>query len=115
MTFHVVDHVVFIVTLVLSLGIGIYYAIKDRHKKQENRTSHFLVGGRKMALLPVSISLFVSWMSSISLLGEHCSLVGCRRYRSWVIEHYRISDLLLTERSVPAMLSCAIVAATVCN
>ena len=68
--FHWADFVVFVLTLLLSLAIGIFYALREKKVKDDNRTSNFLVAGRQMSVLPVAVSLFVSWMSSISILGK---------------------------------------------
>ena len=64
--FHVADYVVFVLTIVISLGIGIFYAFSGGRQRT---TSEFLVGNRKMAVLPVAISLMVSFESSIMMLG----------------------------------------------
>ncbi|KAK3095173.1 hypothetical protein FSP39_011031 [Pinctada imbricata] len=64
--FHVADYVIFVVTIVVSLGIGIFYAFSGGRQRT---TSEFLVGNRKMSVLPVAISLMVSFESSIMMLG----------------------------------------------
>ncbi|KAK3095438.1 hypothetical protein FSP39_014685 [Pinctada imbricata] len=64
--FHIADYVIFIVTIVVSLGIGIFYALSGGRQRT---TSEFLVGNRKMSVLPVAISLMVSFESSIMMLG----------------------------------------------
>lgn len=65
-TFQVADYVVFILTLVVSTGIGLFFAIKDRRKQS---TTDFLLGGRTMPLVPVTLSLLASFLSSVSVLG----------------------------------------------
>ena len=61
----VVDYVVFALVLAISGGIGIYYAFKQR----KSSTTDFLLGGRSMSILPVTLSLTASFMSAITLLG----------------------------------------------
>ena len=61
----VVDYVVFALVLAVSGGIGIYYGIKQR----KSSTTEFLLGGRSMSILPVTLSLTASFMSAITLLG----------------------------------------------
>ncbi|XP_059139448.1 sodium-coupled monocarboxylate transporter 1-like [Physella acuta] len=64
--FHIADYVVFGLTIVVSVGIGIYYAFSGGRQKT---TSEYLVGGRSMSFIPVAISLLVSFESSIMMLG----------------------------------------------
>ncbi|XP_052262230.1 sodium-dependent multivitamin transporter-like isoform X3 [Dreissena polymorpha] len=65
-SFKALDYVLFGLTLTFSALIGIFYAIKDR--KRQN-TKEFLLAGRDMNPIPVSLSLVASFMSAISLLG----------------------------------------------
>ncbi|KAK3589680.1 hypothetical protein CHS0354_015186 [Potamilus streckersoni] len=65
-SFHFVDYIIFGITLVVSLGIGIYYAISGG---KQRTTSEYLVGNRRMAVLPVAISLMATFESSIMMLG----------------------------------------------
>ena len=65
--FHWADYVVFVGMLTVSAGVGVFYGIKDRKKSS---VEEFLVGGRSMHVLPVSVSLFVSIMSAIAFLGD---------------------------------------------
>ncbi|XP_071115307.1 sodium-coupled monocarboxylate transporter 2-like [Haliotis cracherodii] len=60
------DYIVFGVTLAIPTGIGLYHAIKDRKK---NSPSEFLVGNRQMGTIPVSLSVTVSFLSALTLLG----------------------------------------------
>ncbi|CAL1546439.1 unnamed protein product [Lymnaea stagnalis] len=64
--FHVGDFIVFGLTVVISIAIGIYYALSGGRQKT---TAEFLVGGRTMSFLPVAVSLLVSFESSIMMLG----------------------------------------------
>ncbi|KAK3094561.1 hypothetical protein FSP39_003422 [Pinctada imbricata] len=64
--FDVWDWVVFALMLLISASIGIYYAIVGRKSKT---TGDFLMGGRNMALIPVALSILVSFMSAILILG----------------------------------------------
>ncbi|XP_067670312.1 sodium-coupled monocarboxylate transporter 1-like [Haliotis asinina] len=64
--FHIADYLVFSFTIAISVGIGVYYAVKGRRKAS---ASEYLVGGRKMKIIPVALSLMVSFESSIMMLG----------------------------------------------
>ncbi|KAL3876630.1 hypothetical protein ACJMK2_034448 [Sinanodonta woodiana] len=65
-TFHAADYAVTGTTLGISVLIGIYYAIKDRKK---NTPEDYLLGGRKMHVIPVSMSLLSSFISAITIIG----------------------------------------------
>ncbi|XP_067657731.1 sodium-coupled monocarboxylate transporter 1-like [Haliotis asinina] len=62
----VTDFVVICGLLTLSLGIGLYYAIRSRKK---GTREDYLLGGRRLRVLPVTMSLFVSYTSSTSMIG----------------------------------------------
>ncbi|XP_006111564.2 sodium-coupled monocarboxylate transporter 2 [Pelodiscus sinensis] len=60
------DYVVFAALFLISSGIGIFFAIKER----KNATSkQFLVGGKQMTCGPVALSLTASFMSAVTVLG----------------------------------------------
>ena len=65
-TFGTVDYVLFVLTLLVSAAIGVFYAIRDRHR---NTPAEFLLGGQKMRVVPVAMSLMVTFVSSLTLLG----------------------------------------------
>ena len=64
--FGILDYVIFVLTLVISAGIGLFYAWRD--KKRQN-TENFLLGGRKMSIFPVTLSLMASFLSAVLVLG----------------------------------------------
>lgn len=64
--FGTVDYVIFILTLVVSAAIGIFYAWRD---KKRQSTDNFLLGGRKMSIVPVTLSLMASFLSAVLVLG----------------------------------------------
>lgn len=66
-TFSVVDYALFISTLLISLGIGIFSAVRQR---KENTTGEYLMGGRKLKLVPVSLSILVTFVSAIGIMGN---------------------------------------------
>ena len=65
-SFHVVDYCVFGAVLLISLGIGLYHALTGGKQKTKGE---YLMGNRQMSLLPVSVSLLVSIISSNTILG----------------------------------------------
>ncbi|XP_030056556.1 sodium-coupled monocarboxylate transporter 2 [Microcaecilia unicolor] len=60
------DYVVFAALFLVSAGIGVFFAIKER-KKATSR--EFLVGGKQMTCGPVALSLTASFMSAVTVLG----------------------------------------------
>ncbi|KAM6172102.1 sodium-coupled monocarboxylate transporter 2 [Erethizon dorsatum] len=64
--FAVWDYVVFAALFVISSGIGVFFAIKERKKAT---STEFLVGGRQMTFGPVALSLTASFMSAVTVLG----------------------------------------------
>ncbi|KAG9281038.1 sodium-coupled monocarboxylate transporter 2 [Astyanax mexicanus] len=65
-TFQTGDYVVFACLFVVSSGIGVFFAVKER-KKASSR--EFLVGGRQMTCGPVALSLTASFMSAVTVIG----------------------------------------------
>lgn len=60
------DYVVFAALFLISSGIGVFFAIKER-KKASSRD--FLVGGKQLTCGPVALSLTASFMSAVTVLG----------------------------------------------
>lgn len=65
-TFVALDYVVLIALLVLSAGIGVLFAWRDRRR---NNNRQFLTANRELSWLPVSLSMMASFLSSTSVLG----------------------------------------------
>lgn len=61
------DYAVFAFMLVVSATVGIYYAWVDRGQRS---SGDFLMGGRKLTAVPVSLSLTASFMSAITVLSN---------------------------------------------
>lgn len=64
--FSVADWVVFAGLLVISACIGIYYALSGGKQKT---TKEFLMANRNLKIVPVAISILVSFLSAILILG----------------------------------------------
>jgi Na+/proline symporter len=64
--FGVADYCVFGASVVISLGIGIFYAFSGGRQRT---AAEYLVGNRQMKILPLTLSLMVSFESSIMMLG----------------------------------------------
>ncbi|XP_060633218.2 sodium-coupled monocarboxylate transporter 1-like [Anolis sagrei] len=59
------DYLVFAAMLLISAGIGVYYAVVGR----QDTSAEFLMGGRSLTALPVALSLTASFMSAVTVLG----------------------------------------------
>jgi hypothetical protein len=94
--FHVADYISLSLVLAVSCGVGVYYGWamaapgrrRDRRKvdgdhgegrseaiaspkpRVSSSTEEFLVAGRRMSIVPVSLSIFVSWLSAVSFIGD---------------------------------------------
>lgn len=65
-TFTAVDYGVVLLTLGLSTSIGIYFGF---FIKKNNSFDEYLLGGRKMKVLPIAISLVASQLNGILLIA----------------------------------------------
>lgn len=75
------DYLVFGVSLLVSLAIGLYYSCSKPNQAMKKvsadindelncqKTDDYLLGSRQMGVLPVSFSLMASFMSAITLIG----------------------------------------------
>jgi len=57
--FGVIDYVTVGVTLLISLGIGVYHAVKGGGKETNE---DLLLGGRNMKALPIAASMLVTYL-----------------------------------------------------
>ncbi|XP_076464538.1 sodium-coupled monocarboxylate transporter 1-like [Babylonia areolata] len=79
-TFHWADYLVTVLMLLVSLGIGFFFALFRGGQKTK---AEYLLGNRQMSLGPVCLSLFVTFQSAISLIGTPAdvyntgTLAGC--------------------------------------
>lgn len=62
---HTADYAVMGGFLVISLGIGVYYGLC----KKQRTTEEYLMGNRQMQILPVALSMLVTYQSAISVIG----------------------------------------------
>ncbi|XP_030054506.1 sodium-dependent multivitamin transporter [Microcaecilia unicolor] len=66
MTFTTVDYIIFVLLLVLSSGIGLFYAFSGG---KQRTTQEFLLADRSMTFLPVALSLLATFQSAVAILG----------------------------------------------
>ena len=61
------DYLLFTLTLLIALGIGIYAALAG---DKQRSTGEYLMGNRALGTLPVAMSMFMSYISAILVLGN---------------------------------------------
>ncbi|XP_043249567.1 sodium-coupled monocarboxylate transporter 1-like isoform X2 [Colletes gigas] len=66
-SFDPIDFAVFAGMLGISTVIGVYQAYKSR--KTTDAVGEYLLGGQKMSIFPISMSLIASYISGIAILG----------------------------------------------
>uniref|UniRef100_A0A8D0CAH7 Solute carrier family 5 member 6 n=1 Tax=Salvator merianae TaxID=96440 RepID=A0A8D0CAH7_SALMN len=66
MKFGVADYTIFVMLLVLSAGIGLYYALTGG---KQRTVQEFLLANRSMSFLPVALSLLATFQSAVAILG----------------------------------------------
>ncbi|KAL4232966.1 Sodium/iodide cotransporter [Mactra antiquata] len=64
--FTTVDYVVFVGTLAISFGIGVFFAILERSKSTPD---DYFLAGRKSSTIPVALSFIVTFQSSLLIIG----------------------------------------------
>ncbi|KAI8519106.1 Sodium-coupled monocarboxylate transporter 1 [Branchiostoma belcheri] len=81
--FSAADYAVFAVLLLISTGIGVFFAYAGGGQKT---VQQFLLGDRKMGIFPVAMSLLASFMSAITVLGTPAEIYlnGTMFWMFWV-------------------------------
>ncbi|GAB0097879.1 hypothetical protein DMENIID0001_135580 [Sergentomyia squamirostris] len=65
--FTTIDYVSFVLVLGISVGIGLYFGIW--FKRRQNTPEDYFLGGRNMGVIPVAISLSVTFISGVTIIG----------------------------------------------
>ncbi|KAL1023267.1 hypothetical protein UPYG_G00038480 [Umbra pygmaea] len=66
-SFVLADYAVFAAMLLVSMGIGLFQALKKR--TGETKVEDYFIGSRSMPAVPVGLSLCASFMSAVQVLG----------------------------------------------
>jgi hypothetical protein len=61
------DYTIVAFLLIISVGIGAFYAWKDRDLEEDN----YMMGGRQMKVWPSAISLVATFIPSTGVVGEY--------------------------------------------
>ena len=83
--FGVWDYVPFAIMLLLSALIGIYSALSGGRQRTADE---FFLGDRKMSILPVAMSVVVSFVSAISVIGTPGEIYMYDSMFAWALLSY---------------------------
>lgn len=96
------DFVCIAAVLLISGGIGIYYAIKSRREKCDN-TDEYMSGGHRMPLLPTALSLMASFISGIGMLSIPAEIYTGGVVFAWAAVGASVGILFCTVFVVPIL------------
>ncbi|XP_036597907.1 sodium-coupled monocarboxylate transporter 1-like [Trichosurus vulpecula] len=96
--FSVWDYVVFLAMLLVSATVGMYYAWKEKGKQTD---AEFLLAGRQMSGIPVSLSLTASFMSAVTVLGTPAEVYRFGAMFSLFFISYTLVIVLTSEIYMP--------------
>ena len=96
--FHAVDYVLFAVVLSFSMGIGIFFSVRGGKQKT---ISEFLMGNRKMQVMPTFISLMMSLLSAIAMLGVPSEIYMRGTGYLWFMIGFIIANVIVVFFVVP--------------
>ncbi|XP_023138072.2 sodium-coupled monocarboxylate transporter 1 [Amphiprion ocellaris] len=97
-SFVAADYVVFALMLVVSAAVGVYYAWTDRKQRS---SGDFLMGGRRLTALPVSLSLTASFMSAITVLSHPAEVYRYGASVAFYCLSYLVTMLVTSEVFLP--------------
>ncbi|XP_063958267.1 sodium-coupled monocarboxylate transporter 1-like [Lytechinus pictus] len=92
------DYVLFAIMLVVSAAIGIYSACSGGRQRTADE---YLLGNREMSIIPVALSMMVSYISAISVLGLPSEIYMFNTMFIWNTVGYAIGALVATQMFVP--------------
>jgi len=84
--------------LVLSAGIGIYFAYRSR---QRETVQDFLIANREMHFFPTSLSLMCTTLSAVTILGTPAEFYMYGGMYIWTFAAYFISIVFAAEIFIP--------------
>ena len=99
--FVVWDYVVFAIMLLLSAGVGMYMACSGGRQRTADE---FFLGNRKMTIFPVSMSVVVSFITAMTIMGQTGEVYLYDSMLFWGIFTYPAGLLILGWLFVPVLL-----------
>ncbi|XP_019108807.2 sodium-coupled monocarboxylate transporter 1 [Larimichthys crocea] len=104
-SFVIADYLVFAFMLMVSAAVGVYYAWADRGQRN---SGDFLMGGRRLTALPVSLSLTASFMSAITVLSNPAEVYRYGASIGFYSLSYVLTMLVTSEVFLPVFYRLAI-------
>lgn len=98
--FSILDYIIFAITLGISFFIGIYTAIKNRHRQS---TKEVLLAGGNMDVVPVALSIFASFLSSTTVIGVPAELYIFNTMYMWALPAFPFSIFLSAHVHIPVI------------
>ncbi|XP_045447639.1 sodium-coupled monocarboxylate transporter 1-like [Melitaea cinxia] len=92
-----VDYLVFVFMLAISAFVGVYWGF---FKKQTTQND-YLLGGRNMKVVPVSMSLVASFVSGITLLGSPTEVYMYGTQYAYIIGGIFLMSIVMTQVYLP--------------
>uniref|UniRef100_H2YU23 Uncharacterized protein n=1 Tax=Ciona savignyi TaxID=51511 RepID=H2YU23_CIOSA len=89
------DLVIFSASLIFSVLVGLYYAYKDRTNDSVN---NYYFGGRKMSPIPIGLSMSVTFISALTIIGLPAEV-----YWYGLVNYCRITLYMGTTIYLPAL------------
>ncbi|XP_067948512.1 sodium-coupled monocarboxylate transporter 1-like [Watersipora subatra] len=96
--FAIADYVVFFLSLALSAAIGVYFGCTG---KKQRTTQEFLLADRSMSIGPVTLSIFASFISAITIIGQPAETYTYGIMYIWVTLSYIPAILISTYVFLP--------------
>jgi len=94
------DYAVFAICLAISAGIGIFFAVMESRNKSAG-TEDYLLGGRQLGMVPVALSMSVSFMSAITVLGTPAEIYQYGTMFVWFLLCYLVVSIITSEVYIP--------------
>ncbi|XP_041479111.1 sodium-coupled monocarboxylate transporter 1-like [Lytechinus variegatus] len=98
--FAIWDYVIFGVMLLFSAAIGIYFAFSGGRQRT---AEEFFLGDRKMGMIPVAMSVVVSFVSAISVIGTPGEIYMYDTMFAWSLVSYAVSNCLVIRLFLPIL------------
>nr|XP_054766894.1 sodium-coupled monocarboxylate transporter 1-like [Lytechinus pictus] len=107
------DYAVCITMLVLSLVIGLVAAyVERRHRGRHRITSErFLLGSRRLNVIPVSMSMTIPFAAAINILGTPVDVYMYNTMFWWICLAYIIGGAIVCRMFVPLYFNIGVVSA----